>query len=106
MVNGELVEAILSIVMIDLVLSGDNAVVIGMASRHLPPAQRRRAILLGAGGAIGLRVLLTAVIAILLRIPLLQAMGGIALIWIAFRLLQQEEQGHGVEGQATLFTAV
>ena len=73
----ELLKAVLSIVVIDLVLSGDNAVVIGMASRLLPPAQRRKAILFGAGGAIGLRILFTALAAFLLTaVSLKVAPGG------------------------------
>src|SRR5438034_46255 len=80
----ELLKAVFSIVIIDLVLSGDNAVVIGMASRRLPPRQQRRAMLFGAGGAIALRVLFTTRAALLLSIPLLEAVGGRVLSWIAF----------------------
>ncbi|HUS14767.1 MAG TPA: TerC family protein [Chloroflexia bacterium] len=79
--------ALFNIIVIDLLLSGDNAVVIGMAVRGLPDRQRRRAVLLGGAGAIGLRVLLTAVAAFLLQIPLLQAFGGVVLAWITYRLL-------------------
>ncbi len=70
-------DALFKIIVADLVLSGDNAVVIGMAARRLPPQQRRWAIVFGAGGAIGLRVLFTAVVTLLLGIPLLQAIGGV-----------------------------
>lgn len=101
-----LIRAILSIVVIDLVLSGDNAVVIGMASRRLSPVQRRRAIVLGAAGAIGLRVAFTALAAVLLGIPLLQAVGGAMLAWIAFRLLRQEHSEQVVQEGASLFEAV
>jgi YjbE family integral membrane protein len=105
-VDFDLIRAILSIVVIDLVLSGDNAVVIGMASRRLPPSQRRKAIILGAVGAIGLRVTFTAMIALLLGIPLLQAFGGLLLVWIAFKLLRQEHSEANVREGANLFDAV
>jgi YjbE family integral membrane protein len=102
----ELIESILSIVAIDLVLSGDNAVVIAMATRRLAPAARRRAILLGAGVAIALRVACTALVAVLLGIPLLQAVGGLLLLWIAYKLLLQREQAHAVNESGTLGQAV
>jgi YjbE family integral membrane protein len=105
-VDFDLIRAILSIVIIDLVLSGDNAVVIGMASRRLPPEQRRKAIIFGAIGAIGLRVTFTAMVAILLGIPFLQAIGGVMLVWIAFKLLRQEHDEANVREGANLFDAV
>ncbi|MCA9880547.1 MAG: hypothetical protein KC442_22280, partial [Thermomicrobiales bacterium] len=80
--------AILSIVVIDLVLSGDNAVVIGMAARNLSEENRRKAILLGGAGAIGLRILFTALATILLGVQGLQAIGAVLLIYIAFKLLR------------------
>lgn len=106
--NGDLqlIKAVLSIVMIDLVLSGDNAVVIGMAARRLPPAQQRRAMFYGAAGAVGLRVLFTALAALLLGIPLVQAVGGLVLIWIAYKLLRDEESEHTVNAGNTLAEAV
>ena len=79
--------ALFSIIMVNLLLSGDNAVVIGMAVRTLPAGQKQRAMVIGGLGAIGLRVVLTAVAALLLRIPLLQAAGGLVLAWITYRLL-------------------
>lgn len=106
MVGLELAESILSIVIINLVLSGDNAVVIAMATRQLPPAERRRAVLLGAAGAIALRVACTAPVAILLGIPLLQAAGGLLLLWIAYTLLRQPERAHAVRADGTLGAAV
>jgi YjbE family integral membrane protein len=102
----DLLRAVFSIVVIDLVLSGDNAVVIGMAAHALPPRQQRQAIIWGAAGAIGLRVLFTAMAAVLLGIPLLQAVGGAVLIWIALKLLRDEEQHRTVKEGATLFEAI
>lgn len=106
--NGDLqlIKAVLSIVMIDLVLSGDNAVVIGMASRRLPPVQQRRAMFYGAAGAVGLRVLFTALAALLLGIPLVQAVGGLVLVWIAYKLLRDEERTHAINEGSTLPEAV
>lgn len=104
--NLELLNAIFRIVVLDLVLSGDNAVVIGMAARLLPPEQRRRAIIFGAGGAIGLRIIFTALIAVLLGIPLLQAIGGVLLVWIAYRLLRQNDKEHAVKEGRNLREAV
>src|SRR5262245_4998814 len=85
---------ILRIVIIDLALSGDNAVVIGMAAHRLPPKQRRAAILIGGGAAIVLRIVLTVIAALLLLVPGLELVGGLLLIWIGFRLLEQEEESH------------
>lgn len=88
----EWASGILTIVLIDLVLSGDNAVVIGMAAHRLPPRQRRIAILVGGGAAILLRMTLTAIATYLLLVPGLRQVGGILLLWIGFKLLKQEEE--------------
>jgi len=77
----------LQILLIDLVLSSDNAVVIGMACRGLPPNAQRKAVLYGTIGAIILRVILTGMTTWMLDIPLMKAVGGILLLWIAFKLL-------------------
>ena len=90
------IQAIISIIIIDLVLSGDNAVVIGMASRNLPPEQRRKAIIFGGAGAVGLRIFFTAIATILLGIPYLPAIGGVLLVYIAFKLIRP--QGHDAHG--------
>jgi YjbE family integral membrane protein len=98
---------ILRIVVIDLVLSGDNAVVIGLAAHRLEPRQRRQAIILGGGAAIGLRIALTAIAAFLLRLRGLQAAGGLLLLWIAVKLLKQEEESHeGLKSAATMKGAI
>ncbi len=82
----EFVSSFLMIVLIDLVLAGDNAVVIAMAVRNLAPKQRKIGIMLGAGGAVVLRVLLTIVVAQLLGIKGLKFCGGILIMWIALKL--------------------
>lgn len=87
MFTGITLGAVFQIILIDLVLSGDNAVVIAMAARSLPEAQQKRAILFGGAAAIGLRVAITAVVAVALRVPLLQLAGGLLLCWIAWKLL-------------------
>jgi len=87
--------AIVYIVWIDIVLAGDNAVVIALAVRNLPPKQRKMGILLGAGAAVGLRASLTAVTTQLLTIPYLKLIGGLLILWIAFKLLRQGETDHG-----------
>jgi predicted tellurium resistance membrane protein TerC len=91
----ESLTAIFSIIIIDLVLSGDNAVVIGMAARSLSTENRRKAIIFGGAGAIGLRILFTALATVLLGIPYLQAIGGVLLFYIAFKLLRPHGGGHG-----------
>ena len=96
-----------AIILIDLTLSGDNAVVIGMAAHRLPEHQRRTAITIGAGLAIVLRVALTAVAAWLLSIPFLKLGGGVMLAWVAFKLLKEEEEAYeGTGGSETLREAV
>jgi YjbE family integral membrane protein len=99
--------AVLQIIAIDIVLSGDNAVVIALACRNLPPAQRRKGILWGVGGAIGLRVVLTAFAAALLGYPYLKLIGGVLLVWIGIKLLLPEPpEGHDIEASDKLWAAV
>jgi len=87
---------VLKIIMIDLLLSGDNAVVIALACRNLPHNQRRKGILLGVGGAIGLRVVLTFFAVSLLALPYLKLVGALLLLWIGIKLiLPEEEHGSG-----------
>jgi YjbE family integral membrane protein len=84
------IGAILAIVMVDLTLSGDNALVIGAAASQLDPINRRRAIVIGGGAAIILRISLTFIAVFLLQIPFLKIIGGIAVFIIAMFLLQDE----------------
>jgi YjbE family integral membrane protein len=92
-------SAIVAIVLIDLALSGDNALVIGMAARRLPDAQRRRAIVLGGGLAVVLRIAAAAVVTVLLAIPYLQLAGGIVLAIIAYRLVRPGVAGEHAQVQ-------
>lgn len=106
-IPAEMVGPIIAIILIDLTLSGDNAVVIGMAAHRLPAHQRRMAIVLGAGGAIVIRVALTAVAAMLLQIPYLKVVGGVLLAWIAFKLLKEEEESaEGTTGTESFREAI
>jgi YjbE family integral membrane protein len=103
----QFLSQIFRIVLIDLALSGDNAIVIGMAAHRLPLRQRRIAIVVGGVGAIVLRIALTAVAALLLRLQGLHLAGGLLLLWIGFRLLEVEEETHeGVKVAATMSGAV
>jgi YjbE family integral membrane protein len=105
--GAEAVSRALQIVFIDLLLSGDNAVVIGMAAHPLPPRQRRLAIILGGGGAIILRIVLTGGAALLLEVPAVKLLGGGLLLWIAFKLLEVEaESDAGVKAASSLLGAV
>ena len=99
----EVLAAAVGIILINLVLSGDNAVVIGMAAHRLPHRQRRTAILFGSGAAIVLRVALTAVASFLLKLAWIRLVGGAMLLWIGFKLLEREEEIHDGEGKAESF---
>lgn len=94
------------ILMINLVLSGDNAMVIAMASKDLPEKHRRTAVWWGAAGAVILRCLLTFVAVLLLKIPYIQAGGGILLLWIAFKLLLEEEEVLRVTETSSVWKAI
>jgi YjbE family integral membrane protein len=98
--------SIFVIIIINLVLSGDNAVVIGMAARRLPARERRIAIVLGGLIAIVLRIVLTVLAARLLQLSGLRIGGGILLIWIGFKLLKEEEAAEGVKAATSMRDAV
>jgi YjbE family integral membrane protein len=100
--------ALLQIVAIDIVLGGDNAVVIGLACRRLPEHQRKLGILWGMVGAIGLRVVLIFFAVTLLAVPYLKVVGAFLLLWIGVKLLlpEPEEGGHNIEAGATLAAAI
>ncbi len=94
-------SSLMSIVIIDLILAGDNAVIIAMAVRSLPPEQRRKGIIWGAGAAVVLRVALTFFISQLLQIPYLKLTGGLLILWIAVKLLVQGAPGEKQHREAT-----
>ena len=86
---------LVKIIWINIILSGDNAVVIALAARSLPPAQQKKAVFLGSGAAVVLRIALTVVAASLLALPYLQIVGGLLLLWIGLQLLGADEDGEG-----------
>jgi len=99
-------SALLSIVLIDLVLAGDNAVVIALAVRNLPGKTKTWGIILGAGAAVLLRVICTMFVAQMLRIPLLKFIGGALIAWIAVKLLTQEHGEEKVDQASNLIEAI
>jgi YjbE family integral membrane protein len=96
----------LQIMLINIVLSGDNAVVIALASRNLPLDQRKQAIWWGAFGAIALRLILTIVAVVVLKVPFIQAAGSLLLLWIAVKLLTDDEGEAHVREASTLGKAI
>ena len=99
---------VFKIILIDLLLSGDNAVVIALACRNLPPHQRRKGILFGVGGAIGLRIVLTFFAVGLLALPYLKLVGAMLLLWIGVKLILPEEEhdASSIKADTRLFGAI
>ena len=108
MFSAEFLSALAAIVVIDLVLAGDNAIVIALAARNLPPHLRQRAIVWGTFGAIAVRTLMTLVVVWLVRIPGLLFTGGLLLGWIAFKLIVDngEDGGHQPDPAASFWGAM
>lgn len=100
--------AFVQIIWIDLILSGDNAVVIALACRSLPPKHRKWGVILGAGAAVGLRIIFALAVTLLLGLPYLKVAGGLLLFWIAVKLLTEngEESHDNIEGSESLWKAV
>jgi YjbE family integral membrane protein len=98
---------LMKIIWINIILSGDNAVVIALAARSLPPHQQRKAVLFGSGAAVVLRIVLTVVAVQLLALSYLQIIGGALLLWIGVQLLSEEDEGdEGEVEQKGLMAAV
>ena len=100
------VSALFAIVLIDLVLAGDNALIIGLVARNLPKNTQRKVIFWGTFGAIAVRAVMAILVVYILDLPGFMLAGGVALVWIARKLLTPEEQGaenHLVKGPATSF---
>lgn len=98
--------AIIAIILIDLVLAGDNALVIGMAANKLPPELRRKAIFWGTFGAVAIRFASVALLTYLLMIPGLRIIGALALIWIGWKLAFDQHTEHTIEAKATFWSAI
>jgi YjbE family integral membrane protein len=98
--------ALFKIILINIVLSGDNAVVIALACRSLPPQQQKKAIVFGSVGAILMRVVLTFFAVKLLALPWLKLVGAALLLWIGIGLLKEEDEDDELEGHSGLFAAI
>ncbi len=99
--------AALQIIYINILLSGDNAVVIALACRDLPPRQRRWGVIWGAAGAIVLRIVLTIFAVTLLTLPWLKVVGGVLLLWIGIKLIVEDDDGeHSIKASDRLWSAV
>ncbi|MHB1406078.1 MAG: TerC family protein [Desulfitobacteriaceae bacterium] len=103
--SAEFFSALFSIIIIDLVLAGDNAIVIGLAARNLPPKNQKAVIAWGTLGAVVIRAAATLMVVWLLRIPGLLLAGGLVLIWMAYKLLVEEKR-HDVQSGATMWAAI
>ncbi len=107
LISSGFLASLLAIVMIDLVLAGDNAIVIALAARNLPPRLRTRAVVWGTVGAIGVRTAMTLLVVWLLRIPGLMVLGGVLLIAIAYKLLAEHDSGeHEVSAASSFWGAM
>lgn len=98
--------ALLKIIWVNILLSGDNAIVIALAARNLPPAKQKTAILVGSAGAIVLRVILTLFAVQMLQFPYLKIVGAVLLLWIGIQLLAGDSGGDDVHAGDTLFSAI
>ncbi len=100
-------SVVIQIIIIDLLLGGDNAVVIALACRNLHPNQRKKGIIYGTAGAIILRVILVVFAVTLLQIPFLKLVGGALLLWIGYKLMvQHDEEEHNLDAPDKLFAAI
>lgn len=110
LLEGAFWVALSQIMLVNIVLSGDNAVVIALACRNLPVQYRQPAILAGSGGAIVLRIIFCIIVAWLLQIPYLKIVGALLLFWIGVKLITEEDEGEGgedgVAGKANLWGAI
>jgi YjbE family integral membrane protein len=104
--SSEAFVALLKIIAIDIILSGDNAVVIAMATRRLPKHQQNKAIFWGTAGAVILRILFAAIIVFLLKIPFVNLIGGLLLLWIAYKVLVESEEEADIQSHDRLLKAV
>ncbi|MEK3791946.1 TerC family protein [Paenibacillus sp. FSL R7-0204] len=102
----DFILSLLNIVFLDLILAGDNAIVIGLAARNLQGKRQKQAILLGTGGAVILRIIATILVVWLLKIPWLLAIGGLLLILIAYKLLSGGSAETDIQAGGTLWAAV
>ncbi|NIK75896.1 YjbE family integral membrane protein [Paenibacillus castaneae] len=102
----EFFSALLTIVFIDLILAGDNAIVIGLAARNLPKQQQKKAVVWGTVGAVSIRIIATLLVVKLLNVPWLNLVGGLLLLWIAYKLLVQEDGHDNIKSGNTLWQSI
>jgi len=102
----EFLLSLLQIIMVNLVLSGDNAVVIALACRNLKPDLQKKAVFWGSFGAIVLRIVLTFIAIWLLQIPLVQVAGGLLLLWIAVKLLRGDDEDSHISSGSNMMEAL
>lgn len=102
----EFLSGLLAIILLDLMLAGDNAIVIALAARNLPGRLQRRAVLWGTVGAVAVRIALSAVVIWLLELPALMLLGGVLLLPIAWKLLKQDDSSHQVSAAASFWFAL
>ena len=105
-IDGQFLLALLQIIYVNIILSGDNAVVIALAARSLPAKQQKQAILWGAGAAVVLRIVLTVFAAALLGLPWLKIVGSLLLFWIGIKLLVPEDGEEDINASDHLLTAI
>ena len=103
---GSFLSGLLAIVLLDLVLAGDNAIVIALAARKLPQALQKRAVFWGSFGAVAVRITLTAIVVWLLKLPGLMLAGGLLLLPIAWKLLKQDDAPHDVTPADSFWAAL
>ena len=97
---------LLQIIGVNIVLSGDNAVVIALAARALPPAQQKKAVIWGSGAAIAMRIVLTLTAVALLSMPYLKIVGSALLLWIGIQLINSDDEGENIESSSSLTAAI
>lgn len=102
----ELIWALGAIILIDVILGGENALVIAMASNRLPPHLRKKAMIYGTFGAVAVRFICVATLTYLLMIPGLRLVGGLALLYIAWQLIRPNQKEHSVESATTFWGAM
>jgi len=102
----EFFVALLHIIWINLLLSGDNSIVIALACRNLPDRQRKQGVFWGVMAAVVLRIIFTVFAMTLLQIPFLKTIGGLLLLWIGVQLMLPQDETHEIEGKDRLFDAV
>jgi len=105
-ISAEFWAGLIKIIGVNVILSGDNAVVIALAARSLPPRQQRQAIVWGSGAAIVMRIVLTLFAVALLMLPWLKIIGSLLLLWIGVRLLVPEEDDAQIEASDQLLSAM